>query len=122
MPSRNAIGITAIVVAALGALMQWFVSGPLEADAGGNGLRMGLVLGLIWLAYEDLRRLPKWLLPALAVLVLAMWKFKWLLLAVPVVAAAGWLLYPRERPGRNRSSGPSKRDDTADTSARTSRG
>ena len=29
MPSRNAIGITAIVVAALSALMQWFVSGPL---------------------------------------------------------------------------------------------
>jgi hypothetical protein len=120
MPSRNAIGITAIVVAALGALTQWFVSGPLGADAGGNGLRMGLVLGLFWLAYDDLRRLPKWLLPALAVLVLAMWKFKWLLLAVPVVAAAGWLLYPRERLGRNRSSDRSKRDDTADTSARTS--
>ena len=50
---------------------------------------MGLVLGLFWLAYDDLRRLPKWLLPALAVLVLAMWKFKWLLLAVPVRGRGG---------------------------------
>jgi hypothetical protein len=130
MPSRNAIGITALVVAALGGLLQCFGSGALGAEGGANGLKMGLIFGLLWLAYDDLIRLPKWLLPALAVVVFAMLKFKWLLLAVPVVAAVGWLLYPRsrQRPGQKASGRKSRggagrnrarQPDDVDTAGRT---
>ena len=127
MPSRAAIGFTAIIVAALGALLEYFGSGAMAVDAGANGLRIGLILGLLWLAYNDLLRLPRWLLPALAVVVFAMLKFRWLLAIVPLVAALGWLLYPRppkdrsaadrrEMARKKSSSGPTAEDNTASLS------
>jgi hypothetical protein len=121
MPSRNAIGITALVVAALGGLIQCFGSGAFGADAGANGLKMGLIIGLLWLAYYDLMRLPKWLLPALAIVVLAMLKFKWLFLVVPFVAFLGWLLYPRDRSKGNRRDQPNAADRAVRTKQRTKR-
>ncbi|MFW6124730.1 MAG: hypothetical protein ACOC46_01170 [Pirellulales bacterium] len=57
--------------------------------------RLGPVLVILWFAYEDLRRMPGWLLPVvlLTLVVLAI-RPKLLLLTVPVLAALA-VLRPR---------------------------
>ena len=57
--------------------------------------RMGTLLTVLWLAYEELRRLPRWLFGVLlATAVIAAIKPKTLLLAVPIIVGLA-ILRPR---------------------------
>ena len=62
------------------------------------GLRMGLILGALWLAWPDLHRLPKWvwyILPvAVVVLLYARALLVYLIPAFAVVAVS-YMLYRR---------------------------
>jgi len=57
--------------------------------------RLGPVLVILWFAYDDLQRVPRWLLPVvLIVLIVLAIRPKLLLLAVPVLVALA-ILRPR---------------------------
>jgi hypothetical protein len=62
-------------------------------------LRMGLVLLAAWLAYDDVQRIPGWLLPVMPVvlIVLVRWP-RLLLLLLPLLL--GWAILRRILPGR----------------------
>ncbi len=68
---------------------------PAAVEGFGACLRMGVMLAVFWLAYKDLAKLPVWLLPALGLIALAMFRFKWLIFLVPPVVFLAWLLRPR---------------------------
>ena len=60
--------------------------------------RLGAVMAACWLAYDDVQRLPGWLLALLPVLVIVLVRWpKWLLMAIPLLiawAALRRLLWP----------------------------
>jgi hypothetical protein len=93
---RPALALIAITLLAVGGLLL-ILKIDVEGQIGGSCLRMGIAMGLAWLAEPQLRRLPRWL--PFAVIGLA------LLLAVrpklvPIgifIVAALWLLRPRRR-------------------------
>jgi len=66
-------------------------------------LRIGPLLAVIWLAYEQLKRIPVWLWCTLPVIVLvAATRLRWMLwLLVPLIVAVA-ILKPRVRPRRER--------------------
>ena len=86
---RHMIGIIAIVLLlAAAALWIWPLDAswyePLKAACS----RLGPFMAVLWLAYNEVRRLPPWLLatvPAL-VLVLAV-RPRWFFIALPIVIA-----------------------------------
>ena len=93
---RNMIGIIAIVLLwAAAALWIWPLElswyEPLKAACS----RLGPFMAVLWLAYNEVKRLPPWLMamvPAL-VLVLAI-RPRWFLIALPIVIALA-ILKPR---------------------------
>jgi hypothetical protein len=92
---RPTVGILAIVVLALGAALSLLGSGD-DAQAWGAGLmRVGIALAALWLALPELKRLPAWMLVAVAVLliVLARWPRQFFIAVVLAVAFA--VLRPR---------------------------
>ncbi len=68
---------------------------PAATEAFGACIRIGVILAVFCLAYKDLARLPIWLLPALILIALAMYRFRGLILLVPPVIFLAWLLRPR---------------------------
>ena len=65
-------------------------------------LRIGPILVVIWLAYEQLKRIPVWLWCTLPVLLLALaTRPRMLLVLVPLVVAAA-ILKPKVWPRRER--------------------
>jgi len=93
---RHAIGIIAVVLL-LGAAALWIRPlelswyEPLKAACS----RLGPFMAVLWLAYNEVKRLPPWLLatvPALVV-VLAI-RPRWFLIALPIVIALA-ILKPR---------------------------
>lgn len=98
---RNMIGIIAIVLLwAAAALWIWPLETswyePLKAACS----RLGPFMAALWLAYNEVKRLPPWLLatiPAL-VLVLAV-RPRWFLIALPIVIALA-ILKPKAPPRR----------------------
>jgi hypothetical protein len=93
---RHAIGIIAVVLlVSAAALWIWPLEvswhEPLKAACS----RLGPFMAVLWLAYNEVKRMPPWLLatiPAL-VLVLAV-RPKWFLIALPIVIALA-ILRPR---------------------------
>jgi hypothetical protein len=89
---RTILGVLAIVLL-LSAAILWLVWRDAE-----NTMtlafcwRMGAVVTAAWLAYDDIQRLPGWLLATLPVLaiVLVRWP-RYLLLIVPVVIVLAFL-------------------------------
>jgi hypothetical protein len=99
---RTAVGICAIVFFLSGVLLYLF--GPSRDTylmAAGSGIRIGLVLGAIWLSYAQLVRVPWWLVSVGVVTILIVVAFPRPALGravagfvVPVLIAL-WLLRPR---------------------------
>jgi hypothetical protein len=99
---RTAVGICGVIIFLGGVLLYFF--GPNEdayAMAAASGVRVGLVLGAIWLAYPQLARVPWWIVRVglAAVLVVAALPRPALARAavgivVPLLIAL-WLLRPR---------------------------
>lgn len=102
---RHLIGILSLVLLAGAALFLVFppqsvMTTEWQAACG----RMGLLLGLLWLAWPQAVRLPRWLLIAvpLAAMVLVL-RPKYFLFAVPMVvlvAVAVSMLMPRPARGK----------------------
>jgi hypothetical protein len=85
---RPLLGILAIIFA-LGAIGCW-----IWPPSAGVGLewqaacwRFAPILAVLWLAYDELQRIPKWLWIALpiAIIIIVKWPTKTLLLGVPLV-------------------------------------
>jgi hypothetical protein len=67
---------------------------PIDGDSsvGAIGLRSGLVLGAIWVALPNLRRVPRWLLSAGAVLAgVLIVRPRWFLYSLPVAVVVALL-------------------------------
>jgi hypothetical protein len=93
--NRTSLGIVTLALLALGLLVLW--RGPEGGTAFGAGcIRVGLLLGALWLAWPQimafLTRTPRWLLVAsgIALIVCAI-KPMLLFVAVPMLGAL-WLL------------------------------
>ena len=100
---RPTVGLLAIaLLSAWVALWIW----PLEWEGNhalqGACLRVGLVMGALWLALPQLHRVPGWLvvLTTVVAVVVALQPRRAVVL-VPVLIAA-WLLRPRKRKAANR--------------------
>lgn len=102
---RHAIGILAVVLLVLGVVLYFTTDKTSSAmnDLEAACLRIGPLLAVIWLAYEQLKRIPVWLWCTLPVIVLvAATRLRWMLwLLVPLIVAVA-ILKPRVRPRRER--------------------
>jgi hypothetical protein len=101
---RHAIGIIAIVLlAGSAALFVWRHVDPAEDwrfALMGATVRVGVIMGVVWLAYDEVKRLPAWIWGAFVVLlVILAVKPKALVIAVPIVIALA-ILKPRLKPRR----------------------
>ena len=69
---RHTLGLIVLASFAWAAIPCWYH--PLERyqAAGDMGLRVGLVLGALWLAWPDLHRLPDWVWYVLPIVGLAL--------------------------------------------------
>lgn len=96
---RHAIGIIAIVLLLTSlAMFFWHVIEPLKDwryALLGATVRVGTLMAVVWLAYDELKRLPAWIWGTLPVLlaILAL-RPKWLVIAIPIVIALA-ILKPR---------------------------
>jgi len=97
---RPAIGIIALLLLlAAAALWLWPVGEGNDLYLGAC-VRVGAVMAVFWLAYEEVSRLPAWIWATVPVLlVILAVKPKWLLIAVPVVLLMA-ILKPRRRTSR----------------------
>ncbi len=94
---RHLIGIIALVflVSFLGIWLWMPVASDNREPLMGAFGRVGILLGLFWVAYRDLQRIPVWLLAAVpALLVVLAIRPKWFLFLLPVVLALAFL-FPR---------------------------
>lgn len=96
---RRILGVSAVAFLVVAAVI-WLWCPALDVELAFFG-RMGMVLLAAWLAYDDVQRLPGWLVATLpvVVIVLARWP-RLLLLVVPFLVA--WvvlqrILSPRQR-------------------------
>jgi hypothetical protein len=93
---RHVLGIVALLLLAVSVGFWVWVPGD-EYQIVWSVVRIGTVLAALWLAYDELLRLPVWLWVAVPVVVAAIiFHAKWLLLAVPVVVILA-ILRPRSR-------------------------
>ena len=100
---RHAIGIFAVVLLATGAIVPYVLEeSPGTIDLKATCFRIGPLLAVIWLAYEQLKRIPVWLWCTLPVIVVVLaTRPRWLLVLVPLLVAAA-ILKPRVWPRRDR--------------------
>jgi hypothetical protein len=89
---RRILGIAALVFL-LAAGVLWFCRPGMQAELGFFA-RMGMILVAAWLAYDDVQRLPGWLLVLLPVVlvVLVRWP-RLLLLLIPALVV--WVILQR---------------------------
>jgi len=83
---RPSLGVISLFLIVGGVI---FMIRPIDGDsyAGAVALRAGLVLGALWLALPNIRRAPRWLLYAVAVLaVVLIVRPRLLLYSLPVAA------------------------------------
>jgi len=88
---RPTIGVIAIVLLAAGFLLR----DPSQATLSAACLRVGMVMGLLWLAHPQLERLPLWATVVGVVLALAILRWPKLVVIVLPLALVLWLLKPR---------------------------
>jgi hypothetical protein len=100
--NRTSLGIIAIVLLALGGIAM--TRGPANCSAAGFAggcIRVGLVLGALWLALPQLLRFlsrtPKWLLAACGIGVVVCAVKPVLLIAVVPLLGLLWFFGPRTR-------------------------
>jgi hypothetical protein len=88
---RALLGVIALVLVAVG-LATW---GGTNETVSGTSLRVGIVLGLAWLAWPQLRRLPGWMVAVVGVGLLVAMRWPKLLWGIVPLAIILWLLRPR---------------------------
>jgi hypothetical protein len=94
---RHIIGTIALVCLALGAVLWFWPPGENYGQIEAVSLRLGAIMGVWWLAYPDLGRLPAWLLAAIPVIVIVLVRWpRYLVLVIPVLMLLA-LLKPRPR-------------------------
>ena len=97
---RHILGLIALALLGLGTITSLIPSLADYQVLALGGLRVGIVLGVLWLAWPDLDRLPRWAWIALAVgLVAVIYARSILIFAAPLLGAAIviYLLYRRLR-------------------------
>jgi hypothetical protein len=89
---RHLLGLIALASLVLAAVTIVFSSlSPYQAAAG-MALRIGIVLGVLWLAWPDLHRLPRWLWYALPIGIIFFYYARGMLtIMTPVLAGAVFL-------------------------------
>ena len=96
MNRRPLLGVLSLILLAIGFAI-WVAGAETMMGISGPGVRVGVLLGTVWLAYPDLKRIPAWfsrvLLVALCVIVV---RPKAALFAVPLILAI-WFLRPRHK-------------------------
>lgn len=93
---RHAFGIFALIFVIAG--VYFALQPPRETTQWFYGvlLRVGLVLGALWLAYPELSRVPPWLFGVLAVAIgIVMVRPRLIIIVAPAVVAI-WILRPRK--------------------------
>jgi hypothetical protein len=90
---RHVLGLIALGFMACAAVI--FFSPPLALyqAAAGIGLRVGMLLGVLWLAWPDLHKLPRWAWYVLPIAALALVFAQRILLYVAPVLAGAILIY-----------------------------
>ena len=93
---RHAVGVIALVLL-LGAAALWIW--PIEASwhepLKAACSRLGPCMAAVWLAYNEVKRLPAWLVATIPMLIVVLAvRPKWFLIALPIVIALA-LLRPR---------------------------
>ncbi len=99
---RPTLGIISLVLIVGGVIL---LLRPINGDSypGAIGVRSGLVLGSIWVALPNIRRAPRWLLYAVAVLAAVLIvRPRLLLYALPVAAVVAILGATAGNPERER--------------------
>jgi hypothetical protein len=95
---RHALGLIALAMLAFAAVIFFWPALSLYQPAAAMCLRVGLLLGVLWLAWPDLHRLPRWAWYAMPIAVVVLvYAQRILVFAAPtlVVAIAVYLLYRR---------------------------
>lgn len=95
---RPTVGILALVLILIGGVLYFF--GPQSEryqEWIGGTLRIGLVLGALWLALPQLRRLPRWMVPVIFALCLVLALRPRLFLVAFVLALVIAFVRPRTR-------------------------
>lgn len=92
---RHVVGLTAILSLLVAAAIWLRATDPFYRTVEAGCWRLGALLAMVWLAYEDLVRLPMWLSSTLlvAVVIVARWP-KAIVLLVPLLVL-GAILRPR---------------------------
>ncbi len=100
---RHAIGAMALVLLVGAAVLQVRApTNPVMLDLESACLRIGLVMAVLWLAYDHLTRVPAWLWFTLPVFLFALARRpQWLLFLVPLAIALA-ILRPRSSSRRPR--------------------
>ena len=102
MTRRHGVGIIAVVLlSGAAALWIWPLEvgwyEPLKAACS----RLGPFMAVLWLAYREVERLPRWLLPTIPALILVLAvRPKWFFIALPIVIAMA-ILKPKSPPPRS---------------------
>jgi hypothetical protein len=103
---RHALGVLAIVLLGIAAgltLAYWGAAmGPALTDLQAASFRLGVLLAVVWLAYDNLRRVPLWLAVAfLLSLGVVLFVRRLALILVPLIFVAALLgSLGRRRRGR----------------------
>jgi hypothetical protein len=93
---RRILGTAAVLFLLCAAMLWWWPQMEIETAF---FVRMGMVLFAAWLAYDDVQRIPGWLLPVMPVVLVLIVRWpRLLLLLMPVLL--GWALLRRVLPGR----------------------
>jgi hypothetical protein len=83
MQRRILAGLTIVTLSAAATIWWWW---PEAEGSMTFCTRMGAILGAAWLAYDDVQRLPNWLLLAMPVLLIVLVRFsRLLLLLIPLL-------------------------------------
>ena len=93
---RHLLGLIALAAFAWSAIIYLYPPWACYQTAGDMGLRVALVLGVLWLAWPDLHRLPRWVWYVLPIGLLALRYAKgalFFLIPAFVVATIAYLLY-----------------------------
>jgi hypothetical protein len=95
---RHILGLVTLASFALAAITSWYAPLAPYQPLAAMALRFGLVLGVFWLAWPDLHRLPRWLWYALPIgLVVVFFARAYLFLLLPTfVVALGLYLFYRK--------------------------
>jgi hypothetical protein len=105
--TRTKIGCIGVALLAVAGYFHWFPPESLSnTDAFVSaGLRVGLVMLVLWVAYPELIKLPTWIsLATLVATPIIAWRPRAALVIIPILILV-WILYPRAK-NKSKSEAP----------------